>query len=336
MKNTLLASAALIGALAATITGAAPSAAQTLLVGNKAEDTVSFIDLETGKEAARLPTGDMPHEIAVSPDGRRAFVVNYGETTVDLFDVERMKKIGTCNLAPNARPHGIVWTQSGGILATTEGSRTLTLFTPDCGRASAIPTDQETSHMVVVDEERGRAYVSNLGSRTVTVIDLAAGKKLTDFTAADEPEGLDLSNDGSELWVANRASNTVYVLDAMTGERLASIDVGAMPIRIAISPDGKWAATSNLKDGSISIIDVAARKVVRTIPVSGEEASQQVTLIWSPDGSRLYAAETADGRIAEIDFASGKVLRRLGAGEGSDGLGISPVRTLPKPQRQPG
>ena len=42
-----------------------------LLIGNKGEDTVSFVDLATGKELGRSPTGKMPHEIAISPDGSR-------------------------------------------------------------------------------------------------------------------------------------------------------------------------------------------------------------------------------------------------------------------------
>src|SRR5690606_3576010 len=48
---------------------AGPAAAETLLVGNKGEDTLSVIALDSGAELARLPTGKMPHEIAISPDG---------------------------------------------------------------------------------------------------------------------------------------------------------------------------------------------------------------------------------------------------------------------------
>ena len=54
---------------------AAPAAAETLLVGNKGEDTLSLIALASGEELARLPTGKMPHEIAISPDGKQAAVV---------------------------------------------------------------------------------------------------------------------------------------------------------------------------------------------------------------------------------------------------------------------
>ena len=54
--------------------------APVLLIGNKGENTLSFVDLGTGAELGRSPTGKWPHEIAVSPDGRQAAVVAYGGT----------------------------------------------------------------------------------------------------------------------------------------------------------------------------------------------------------------------------------------------------------------
>ena len=38
--------------------------AETLVVANKAEATVSLIDLEQGEVVATLPTGEGPHEVA--------------------------------------------------------------------------------------------------------------------------------------------------------------------------------------------------------------------------------------------------------------------------------
>ena len=46
----------------------------TLVVLNKTEATASLIDLASGRVHATLPTGDGPHEAAVSPDGRTALV----------------------------------------------------------------------------------------------------------------------------------------------------------------------------------------------------------------------------------------------------------------------
>ncbi len=102
----------------------------TLLIGNKGEDTLSFIDLKSGREIARRETGPNPHEIAISPDGFLAAVVNYGGDTVDIFEVASHSKIETISLAPNKRPHGIVWLDDGRIIATTEGSDSLTIISP--------------------------------------------------------------------------------------------------------------------------------------------------------------------------------------------------------------
>lgn len=315
----------MLKALAAALLAASPAAASTLIVGNKAEDTVSLIDLESGRERARLPTGANPHEIAVSPDGRRAAVVAYGGTTIDILDVANARRSARIDLAPNRRPHGIAWLDDGRILATTEGSQTLTIVDPSSGRLTAIPTGQEGSHMVAVGPEARRAYVSNLGARTVSVIDLEKRAKVADLKAGEEPEGIALTPDGRELWVANRASDDITVFDTRTLEPVATIAVGDMPIRLAISPDGRTAVTSNLREGSLSFIDVPTRKVARTVPVSGTADTQQVTILFSRDGRRLWVAETGAARVAEVDVGSGRVLRRLEAGKGSDGLGYTPV-----------
>ena len=76
-----LAAAAIALSLATIACAEDPPAAASgpvLLIGNKGEDTLSFVDLASGKELGRSVTGRMPHEIAVSPDGRQAAVVAYG------------------------------------------------------------------------------------------------------------------------------------------------------------------------------------------------------------------------------------------------------------------
>src|SRR5678809_1370978 len=69
--RTLLAVAVLAG-----VAGAAT--ADTLVVLNKSDATASLIDLAKGTAVATLPTGQAPHEVDVSPDGKRALVANYG------------------------------------------------------------------------------------------------------------------------------------------------------------------------------------------------------------------------------------------------------------------
>jgi YVTN family beta-propeller protein len=302
----------------------APSGA-TLLVGNKGEDTLSFIDLASGRELARPATGKMPHEIAVSPDGRQAAVVAYGGTTIDIFDVATRAKLRTIDLAPNAGPHGLVWLSDGRLVATTERSQSLTIVdTKRNDAVSTISTDQQGTHMVAVSPDARRAYTANIPAGTVTVVDLAAGRKLRDIAVGGRPEGIALARGGRELWVGDLEGARVQAFDTTTFERLAEVKTGPVPIRVIASPDGKWIVTSNLGTGSLTMIDAQTRKVVREIPVSTGDAARQVTILFSADGRRVYAAETGTDKVAEIDFATGVVLRRLGAGKNGDGLAIAP------------
>ncbi len=300
-----------------------PAIAETLLVGNKGEDTLSLIALDSGAELARLPTGKMPHEIAISPDGRQAAVVAYGGTTIDVFDVAKRTKLKTIDLSPNQRPHGLLWLSDGRLVATAEGSESVAVVAPD-GKLTSIATGQRGTHMVVVAPDKRTAYTANIGSGTVSVLDLETGKKLRDLAVGGKPEGLALAKDGRELWVGDLDAPRVSVWDTAKGEKVAEQPVDPVAIRVLASPDGKLIATSNIAAGTISLFDAGTRAPVKTIKVSGEQAKGQVTLLFSADSKRLYAAETGHDKVAEIDIASGRVLRRIAAGRNGDGLAIAP------------
>lgn len=319
--------------LTAALTLALPASAQTLVIGNKGEDTVSFVDLKTGREVRRVETAKAPHEVAISPDGARAAVVAYGGQTIDIFDVGTASLVERIDIAPNLRPHGLVWLKDGRIVATAEGSDSVAIVRASkegAGeRVRQIATGQKGSHMVAVSPDGSRAWVANMGSKSITAIDLAAMRKLGDTPVGKEPEGLALSPDGRRLWVADRGGDRVHEFDAATMKELGSVAVGQFPIRILVSPDGRHAVTSNLESGDLTVIDTATRAVTRTIPVGRDKAFGQVTLLFSADGKRLYAAETGIDRIAEIDFASGRVIGRLPAGKNGDGIAIAPVTVAP-------
>lgn len=323
MRKTLLC-LAVLGCLYAPLA----NAQSYLLVGNKGDDSVSFINLETGREESRHPvSATAPHEIAASPDGGTyAAVVNYGDAAIDIFDVKARTILHSYDLGENKNPHGIIWHKDGRILATTEGGQSIVIISGQgdfaARNVSSISTGERGTHMLAVSSDGKFAYTANLGSGTVTKIDLTKGKSVKTVPAGDAPEGIDLTNDDREVWVSARGSNEVYVYDAKTLKKLATISVGRFPLRLAISPDDTKAVTSNLADGNLSVIDIKSRKVERTIRVSGSGQTAQVTVIFSPDGSRLYVAETGMNKIAEIDFESGTLLGRLSGSSQGDGLAI--------------
>jgi YVTN family beta-propeller protein len=313
----------IIAATLCALSIAAPAAAETLLIGNKGEDTLSIVALASGEELARLPTGKMPHEIAVSPDGKQAAVVAYGGTTIDIFDVAKRTKLKTIDLTPNQRPHGLLWLADGRLVATTEASQSVAVVAPD-GTVTSIATGQQGSHMIVVAPDNRTAYVANIGSATVSVLDLRAGVKLRDLAVGGKPEGLALAKGGRELWVGDLEAPRVSIWDTASATKITEQPVDPVAIRVLASPDGKLIATSNIGAGTISLFDAETRAPLRTIKVSEGDTARQVTLLFSPDSRRLYAAETGIDKVAEIDVAMAKVLRRIAAGKQGDGLAIAP------------
>jgi YVTN family beta-propeller protein len=296
-----------------------------LLIGNKGEDTLSFVDLGTGEELGRSPTGKAPHEIAISPDGTQAAVVAYGDRTIDIFDVASRARLKTIDLSPNEGPHGIAWLKDGRIVVTTERSQSIAIVDPAAGMVTAsIETGQQGTHMVAVSTDRDIAYTANIASGTVSVIDLKGGRKLRDIAVGGRPEGIALTPDDLTLWVGDLEGSRVQVFDTATYDKLGEVRTGGIPIRVAASPDGKWIVTSNMQAGGLSIIDAATREHVRDVILSGSQQSGQVTILFSPEGKHLYAAETGANAVAEVDLGTGKVIRRLPAGKNGDGLAIAP------------
>lgn len=304
------------------VTATAPGRADTLLVANKGEDTVSFIDLVTGKERARVQTGKSPHEIAISPNGKQAAVVAYGGTTIDIMDIMSARLIRRIDLAPNAGPHGIVWPSRDRIIAAAERSQSVVIVNPRTGTVDAIATGQKGSHMLELSPNRRLAYVSNILSGTV--IDIGLKTKLEDISMGGNPEGIALTPDGKYLWVGDDASPRVQVVELATRRIVATLATDPIPVRIAISPDGKTAFTSNFTSGTLNRFDVETRKPLPAIRLSGDRAALQVTVLFARKKPLLYVAETGRDSVAEIDLVSGTVIRRLPTGRNGDGLAIAP------------
>ncbi len=310
--------------------GAAATMPPSLFVAGKRGNTLSKVDLASGKEVLRVASCTNPHELATSPDGQHVALACYGGTSVDIFTTEALERVASIDLGEKARPHGIVWHANDDLYVTAEGRRSIfRLRNPlsDARETFEFGTGKEGSHMLAVSPDARTAWTTDLGSRTVTRIDLVTRRAPLSVTVGEEPEGIWLAPDGRTLWVSARGSDQAFALDPASMEVRETIATGRFPLRIAVRPQGDVAVTSDLADGGLSVIDTATARVVRSIAVSSPaeaEARQQVTILWSADGERIYVAETASDTVAEVDYASGRVLRRLSAGEGGDGLAILP------------
>ena len=339
--------------LALVVGGAAvaESATGTLLVLNKSDDTVSFIDLASSEVKATLPTGDGPHEVAVSDDGKTAVVANYGDSakpgnSLSVIDVPGKKVLRTIDLGTYSRPHGIVWLHGDEVAVTVEASKALLVVGVNEGKVKhAIATDQVGSHMVAISPKHRRAFTANIGSGSTTVVDLATHKRITDVATGRGAEGIAVAPDGSEVWVTNRDANTVSIVDPATLKITATLQPGETPIRVKFTPDGTRALISNAKSGDVAVFDTVTKKEVARIPMqaAGEKLPRNesrpliaqfgdgpvpVGILMPTPLSLAFVANTNADTITVIDLNTWKIVTRLKAGREPDGLGYTPITMM--------
>ena len=74
---------ALVLALPVALAAQALSNKPALLVLAKSDLTLSIVDPVTQKVLGTVPSGPDPHEVVASPDGRTAYISNYGGGSFD-------------------------------------------------------------------------------------------------------------------------------------------------------------------------------------------------------------------------------------------------------------
>ncbi|HEV8330495.1 MAG TPA: cytochrome D1 domain-containing protein [Steroidobacteraceae bacterium] len=252
----------------------------TLLVLNKADNTVSLLDLATKKSVATIPTGEGPHEVAVSPNGKIAVVCNYGSSptpgnTLTVIDVAARKSLRTIDLGKYNRPHGIAWLRGNEVAVTTEGGKMLLTVDIEAGKVTAaIDTDQFGSHMVALAPAHDRAFVANIDSGSVSVIDLKQQRRIANITTGEGTEGIAISPDQREVWAGNRDGDTISIIDVASLKVVATLPSKSFPIRVKFTGDGKHVLVSNAQSGAVAVWDAATRREIRRINMQEPKASQ--------------------------------------------------------------
>lgn len=304
--------------LTAGLIGQAP----TLLVLNKNDSTLAVVDPVSGRTLAAVPTGSGPHEVAVSDDGRLAFVTNYGAgtagSTLSVIDVAARKEIRRVDLAGLRRPHGIA-AVNGKVLFTVEANRAIARYDPATNRVDwRFETGQDGTHMVLASRNGQTLFTSNIGSNTISIIEAAGPEwRQTLVRVGPGPEGLDLSPDGRELWTAHTGDSGVSVIDVAAKRVAQTFDAGARRAnRLKFTRDGRRVLISDMDAGEVVVIDARTRMVTKRLRVGRMPEG----ILIAPDGRRAYVAVTGDNRVAAIDLETLDVVQSIPTGGGPDGM----------------
>ena len=294
----------------------------TLLILNKTDATLALVDPATNAVVAKVPTGDAPHEVTVSTDGKYAFVSNYGARTptISIIDLAARQELRRIAVSPLARPHGLAF-YDGKLYFTSETNQVVGRYDPATDKIDAqYQTGQQTSHMVLISRDGKHMFTANIGGNSISIFDRGADGGWTNPTAVPVgrgPEGLDLSPDGRELWTAHSQDGAVSVIDVAQRAVAATIDLKTRRSnRVKFTPDGAYVLITDLDAGELIVLDARARKEVRRVTLGHMVEG----ILISPDGSKAYIAEAGDDSVAIVETKTWTVSGRIKPGGGPDGM----------------
>jgi len=305
-----------------------------LLVLNKAENSLAILDPATQKVVARIATGEGPHEVAASSDGKLAVVTNYGGKepghSLSVIDLVAQKEVHRLDLGPLGRPHGILFAD-GKFYFTVELNKLIARYDPATNQIDwLLGVGQNRTHMLVRTKYLNEIFTSNVDSGTVTAIEKStdpSGWKETNIPVGKAVEGIDLSPDDREVWAANAGSGTVSIIETATSKVTQTIEVRTKHSnRLKFTPDGKFALISDPATGELVIVDTATRTITKMLDVGSGPGG----ILIVPDGSRAYVALAGDNAVAVVDLHTLEVTGKILTGQGPDGLAWASASSITK------
>lgn len=297
-----------------------------LVALNKSEATMAIIDPVSMKLVSKVSTGDGPHEVVLSEDGRTAFVANYGTqtagSTLSVIDVAAGKEFRRVDLTPLLRPHGLQMV-GGKLYFTAETNRMIARFDPASNIVDwMMGTGQNGSHMIAVSADQKRFYTANIGSDSITTFTFQtappSGSTIVHIGVGKQPEAIDLSPDGKEIWIGLNTEGMAEIVDTTTNKSVAKLNIGGRPYRVKFTPDGKTVVCTMIASKELLIIDAASRKELRRMKLEGVPLG----IVFSADGKTAFVTMVEPDAIVKIDLIKMEIIGRVEAGKGPDGIAV--------------
>jgi DNA-binding beta-propeller fold protein YncE len=270
------------------IVDAAPAVA--CKTGTKGDACRKRAKKKAGKVIQEIPMPGVTGGIAMSPDGKSAYVSG----VADSEHLDEKAPAGTPGL-------------EGDVIHVF----TLNPTTGAAARAGTIP--------VPPPDGTGLPQVIPGGAGVGTPAPQSFPP--TSFGTLSWPRDLAVSPDGGTLIAALNLADRAAIVD-LKSKAVRYVKVGSYPYGAAITREGKG-LVSNESDGTVSVIDLKSGTKDTDIKV-GAHLSHPEGIAIDPVVDRAYVAIASEDRIAVIDTKKMEVERKLSV-ERSSGVGTEPV-----------
>ncbi|MEC9374641.1 MAG: cytochrome D1 domain-containing protein [Planctomycetota bacterium] len=230
-----------------------------IVVTAESQRKLLIVDIEKGAVDHAIDTdAQVSHMVAVTPDGKRAFVPNIGSGSCSVIDLEAKKLLKVVPTGAGAegiavhptRPEAWVTNRAANTVSVIDTESLEVTATIECGdfpiRAAITPDGKhvlvscaQSGEVVVIDPE-SRAEVKRISMGEAVVEGEERRGRLFEnaFGNSPAPIGILIEPGGKKAYIANTLADIVTVIDLERLEVIGRIQAGRQPDGMAWAANG--------------------------------------------------------------------------------------------------
>ncbi len=216
---------------------------QVLVAGFGSNQAV-IIDTASDEVVGRVPV-PQPHNSAISPDGRIAYVASQQQGATALVIVDLVKRTPLGKVPLDKTPRALDMSLDGKWLClTVAGSDAVQVFDPVTKKIVGQILVGASPHHPLFMPDGHTGLVVSQGPGELAILDPGKQAVRGVVQVGKAPHWLATSSDGRTAFVTNEGSNDVSVVDLAGRKVTATIPVGNAPRKIAVQPGPLAAAAA--------------------------------------------------------------------------------------------
>jgi YVTN family beta-propeller protein len=260
--------------------------------------------------------GDLPLNIAVSPNGRIAAVTNngYGEQSVQLVDIKHAAIVSSVTMGKAWL--GLVFSDDGKYLYASGGNDNIImrfsvirgqLLDPDTIRIGASWPVKICIAGIALDNKRQLLYAVTKENNSLYVIDAVAKKVVKQVPLGGEGYACIISPDRKTLYVSCWGCDKIILFDTDGQKITGEIPTGDNPNEMCLTRDGNNLFVANANDNSVSVIDTRQGKLIEVLNTAlypgSPSGSTPNSVALTRDQKTLYIANADNNCLAVFDVS---------------------------------
>ena len=274
--------------------------------------------------SAPIPVGSSPNEVAVTPDGARALVVNgTNPGTVTIVSLSTKQSTGT--IAVGASPRGITIRPDGGqaVVANGNSLSVVNLSTNAVSQTIPMPCVGTTLYDIAYVPDGTKVVFPDLSDgctqqvmRTVTLA--TAAQASVNLSTSAVAQGIAVMPNGNSALITLGVTGTAIRRVNLSTNAVTTISNTSSSFGIAVLPDNTAAILASGPSDTIKRIDLTANTSSTVVAFSSNQFWHNIAL--TPDGTK--AVVVGDFTSAVIQLSTNAILATYP--NGGSGVAVTP------------